>query len=176
MKRVILFALVVGLMGCQKKENETMKIVKSTLKDPESAEFRNVKGYCGEVNAKNSYGGYTGFDKFYVSDQIPVFVNKDELLEFNLGWVAHCESKSKLSQAEKASCAAIANFSAAVVENKLIISSKDPVKNLVKDKKDANFYLKIIDDVFDNKSIKDPNEYALKVLNDCLAGKIKAPV
>lgn len=39
------------------------------LKDPTSAKFRNDfvmydKAYCGEVLAKNSYGGYTGFDQF----------------------------------------------------------------------------------------------------------------
>lgn len=45
------------------------------LKDPESAQFRNVRlvGYngskviCGEVNAKNSYGGYVGHKKFIAS-------------------------------------------------------------------------------------------------------------
>jgi len=51
--------------------------VKATLKDPESAQFRNLytkswtgkaspdDAVCGEVNAKNSYGGYTGFTRFY---------------------------------------------------------------------------------------------------------------
>lgn len=42
------------------------------LKDPSSAQFRrvNIKNYngnrivCGEVNGKNSYGGYVGFRKF----------------------------------------------------------------------------------------------------------------
>lgn len=38
------------------------------LKDPGSAQFRNerLKGeiLCGEVNAKNSLGGYTGFARF----------------------------------------------------------------------------------------------------------------
>lgn len=46
--------------------------VKSKLKDPDSAMFRmppvNENGapdsYCGLVNAKNSYGGYTGFTPF----------------------------------------------------------------------------------------------------------------
>ncbi|RKL15377.1 hypothetical protein BFJ72_g15351 [Fusarium proliferatum] len=46
--------------------------VLGVLKDPDSARFRNVrlKAYfdgavvCGEVNAKNSYGGYGGFTKF----------------------------------------------------------------------------------------------------------------
>jgi hypothetical protein len=39
----------------------------SVLLDPASAEFRNVANgpeVCGEVNAKNSYGGYTGFKVF----------------------------------------------------------------------------------------------------------------
>lgn len=46
------------------------KAVTETLKDPESAHFRWTKRlgkdstYCGWVNAKNSYGGYTGFMPF----------------------------------------------------------------------------------------------------------------
>ena len=45
---------------------QTKKNVKDLLKDPESAQFRNVKvvintegkkSVCGQVNAKNSYGG-----------------------------------------------------------------------------------------------------------------------
>ncbi len=45
------------------------------MKDPDSAKFRNWAAYevsngdrivCGEVNAKNSYGAYVGFDPFYV--------------------------------------------------------------------------------------------------------------
>lgn len=51
------------------------RAVKSTLKDPDSAEFKDVyvnytEEYgvvaCGRVNAKNSLGGYTG-DKAFVS-------------------------------------------------------------------------------------------------------------
>lgn len=38
------------------------------LKDPGSAQFRktyvNGQYFCGEVNAKNSYGGYVGFRRF----------------------------------------------------------------------------------------------------------------
>jgi len=44
------------------------------MKDPGSAQFRNVRAMdragsvsvCGEVNAKNSYGGYGGFNPFTV--------------------------------------------------------------------------------------------------------------
>ncbi|WP_373988114.1 hypothetical protein [Duganella sp. BuS-21] len=42
----------------------------NSLSDPESAKFRSIgfnpktKTLCGEVNAKNSFGGYSGFQWF----------------------------------------------------------------------------------------------------------------
>ena len=47
------------------------KHVKALLKDPDSAKFKwpaptEFGLYCGWVNAKNSYGGYTGFEPFMV--------------------------------------------------------------------------------------------------------------
>lgn len=55
--------------------------VKAKLKDPASATFRNVrrvpfmglerstsKVYCGEVNARNSFGGFSGYSNFVVSN------------------------------------------------------------------------------------------------------------
>ena len=46
------------------------RVVSNELKDPESAQFRNLRingvDLCGEVNAKNSFGGYTGFKRFWV--------------------------------------------------------------------------------------------------------------
>jgi hypothetical protein len=54
-------------------------LVKEQLKDPESAKFRNVRSvpfmgigedvgdvFCGEVNARNAFGGYSGFSDFAV--------------------------------------------------------------------------------------------------------------
>lgn len=46
--------------------------IKRGLKDPNSAEFQNLrianynngKVVCGEINAKNSYGGYVGYKRF----------------------------------------------------------------------------------------------------------------
>lgn len=51
------------------------KVVKNQLKDADSAKFRwpapRAFGlYCGWVNAKNSYGGYTGFEPFMVTGGI----------------------------------------------------------------------------------------------------------
>lgn len=59
------------------RAEEARNAVKAILKDPESAQFRNLYTksiggklvgsvvVCGEVNAKNSYGGYIGFTRFY---------------------------------------------------------------------------------------------------------------
>jgi hypothetical protein len=51
--------------------DKAKEAVTAKLKDPSSAQFRNVqdKGsglVCGEVNAKNGFGGYGGFEKFKV--------------------------------------------------------------------------------------------------------------
>ena len=45
--------------------------VLNRLKDPDSATFKNTMTstdrlfWCGEVNAKNSFGGYIGFKRFF---------------------------------------------------------------------------------------------------------------
>ncbi|WP_440940009.1 hypothetical protein [Immundisolibacter sp.] len=62
-------------------EREAMNAVTQGLRDPDSANFRNVETVtyttptggrvpyvCGEVNAKNSFGGYVGFRRFYVAN------------------------------------------------------------------------------------------------------------
>jgi hypothetical protein len=50
--------------------------VKNSLKEPDSAKFQAIRYFekadgsqfaCGLVNAKNSFGGYTGFQPFWAS-------------------------------------------------------------------------------------------------------------
>ena len=63
--------------------------LKQTLKDPSSAQFRNVRlevygsrqVICGEINAKNSYGGYVGFKRFVASpyQSLYEFTSSDKL-------------------------------------------------------------------------------------------------
>lgn len=51
---------------------KVQSLVSYEMKDPDSAKFRNLRFVkynektvvCGEVNAKNSYGGYVGFENF----------------------------------------------------------------------------------------------------------------
>lgn len=66
-----------------------------SLKDPESARFRRVfvsprgRAVCGDVNAKNSMGGYTGFKRFIVAkDKIGIEDDETSFVESN--WQARC--------------------------------------------------------------------------------------
>jgi hypothetical protein len=85
----------------EKKETaeQLLILVKKRLKDPDSAKFQNVKiikatydvektktayQICGEVNSKNSYGGYVGFHGFAVANNIhaepTVYMQDDDIL------------------------------------------------------------------------------------------------
>jgi hypothetical protein len=81
------------------KEKAALTVALSqTLKDPESARFKwlpladyagtNPVGYCGWVNAKNSYGGYTGFKRFFA------MINRGPNGEFSTGSIEHIEERS----------------------------------------------------------------------------------
>ncbi|MEV4848000.1 hypothetical protein [Acinetobacter lwoffii] len=43
--------------------------IKAEAFDAASTQFRNQKGNCGEVNAKNRYGGYVGFKRYIYNPQ-----------------------------------------------------------------------------------------------------------
>jgi hypothetical protein len=68
---LILFSSLI-LTGCsnseQNKQNAiqiaSIGAVRASLKDPDSAEFRNIHGICGEVNSKNGFGGMTGYKRY----------------------------------------------------------------------------------------------------------------
>jgi hypothetical protein len=66
-----------ALTGCDAappvlpREDARLELVRAQLKDPASAQFSNVRAVggvlCGNVNARNSFGGYTGARAFIVS-------------------------------------------------------------------------------------------------------------
>jgi len=84
---------VLWLAGCDKgpgkastesSEDRLIRMAKEAvtknLKDPSSADFRNVRwvsggDVCGEVNAKNSFGGYAGFQRFSWTIIVPDHVD-----------------------------------------------------------------------------------------------------
>lgn len=77
-KSLIFFICLFLISACKPSEKDFISIgegiVKDSLKDPESAKFSSFfhassenEGYvCGDVNAKNSYGGYTGKKPYFI--------------------------------------------------------------------------------------------------------------
>lgn len=77
MKKILAITLMTCLSAAYAQEPPTLdesalRAAFKDLKDPASAQFRDIKykadkgawTMCGEVNAKNSYGAFTGFQKF----------------------------------------------------------------------------------------------------------------
>ena len=85
MKKLIVLTLsILVLAGCKPGDEKATEIaqreISSVMKDPESVKFRNVKyikgnddndyvngTVCGEYNAKNGYGAYTGYKPFLIN-------------------------------------------------------------------------------------------------------------
>ena len=72
---IFLLALTAQAPIPQSTIDIALDAVRNELKDPDSALFRNVSGFvapngsiyvCGWDNAKNSYGGYIGYEPFMV--------------------------------------------------------------------------------------------------------------
>lgn len=72
------------------------KSLRATLKDGDSAKFKNVtyvknkngSAVCGYVNAKNSFGGYTGYKKFVGAGKA-VFL-ENQVKDFHNVWNKLC--------------------------------------------------------------------------------------
>lgn len=109
-KLVVVFAAVALLAGCgertpeQKARSEaamkeirlqriSKEYVAGLLRDPKSAEFRNQKGNCGEVNSKNAFGAYTGFQRYIAGSRELVVMERDSGMpasEFAKLWDEFC--------------------------------------------------------------------------------------
>lgn len=110
MRAVIIMAI--ALAGCsgpspeiqQESKDRAMvmaaqDMVRATLKDPESAQFRNgrIRKFqgkdvaCGEVNANNSFGGKTGFKRYVAASEDAVVTEEGmEPAEFEKVWGEIC--------------------------------------------------------------------------------------
>src|SRR5690606_21122700 len=74
--------------------------VRAVLKDGDSAEFSGLFVYryqgapivCGRVNAKNSFGGYGGYQRFiYAGESMPVVFEENMVDgDFPLAWAKFC--------------------------------------------------------------------------------------
>lgn len=122
--KIIVIILVVGYIGAQlsegKQDNNSSRrtsegdrisswiwkskeTVKNRLKDSSSAKFRNVffcQGQdnkpmvCGEVNAKNSFGAYSGYERFIAAGDVMAVLESDfsSYAEFADSWDRFCKS------------------------------------------------------------------------------------
>lgn len=78
------------------EQHEILEQAKQSLRDPDSASFRNTRVYhyaghnptvCGQIQAKNGYGGWTGWQYFVAADGVitvldnpPAEVRKNEIM------------------------------------------------------------------------------------------------
>ena len=71
--------------------------VADSLKDPDSAKFRkSFEGdgvYCGEVNAKNSFGAYIGWKKWVWNPALTVMQGQVKDKDFVYVWNELCAKK-----------------------------------------------------------------------------------
>jgi hypothetical protein len=72
------------------------RAVRGELKDPDAAQFRDVRANyteefgvvaCGRVNAKNEFGGYTGFRRFVSSGRSVILEGRDNVAD---AWGGAC--------------------------------------------------------------------------------------
>lgn len=66
--------------------------IKSSLKDPDSATINFYKGKpCGQVQAKNSFGAYTGFKRIVILKDINIEGQGMNSTQFEKMWKKHCD-------------------------------------------------------------------------------------
>jgi len=72
--------------------------VRANSKDPDSLQFRNeftakAGTHCGEVNGKNSFGGYTGYKRF-ITNERTLLLDDGALPKFSQAWQENCLTRS----------------------------------------------------------------------------------
>ncbi|WP_286434742.1 hypothetical protein ACDW34_09275 [Acinetobacter piscicola] len=178
MEKIVLSLLVAGVLltGCSKTENEAKEAVLMSLKDPDSAQFQNVKGYCGEVNSKNSYGGYVGFKRFISIDGSVLLENSEDVdsSTFALIWKAHC-TPNKLSVEDRSKCVKDAYNQSLVMDAKLAGVSKEAIKADIRADKSVSKAeimegLKDVDRAYES-GFKNKDLYAQDVVAKCIKSK-----
>lgn len=79
--------------------------LKDSLRDPDSAKYEGVKAhrvaaggfvFCGRINAKNGFGGFTGFERFVAS---PAIAGTERSVDgFDEVWSQFCSPSSEVQQ------------------------------------------------------------------------------
>ncbi|MGV7211415.1 hypothetical protein ACLB1G_26555 [Oxalobacteraceae bacterium A2-2] len=101
--------LLLGLAACGKSEAQRQqeqqalqtslgeKYVKEKILDPSAARFRNqfigkTGAPCGEVNAKDAFGAYIGFQRYIsVARDLTLMAHEVDPAEFEATWAQLCK-------------------------------------------------------------------------------------
>lgn len=80
----MLVLLLAAVLASDQPFQAVIDQVKATMRDPDSAQFRDIKqtgpdSYCGWVNGKNGFGGYAGFELFSDSAGSVEIINDEYL-------------------------------------------------------------------------------------------------
>lgn len=77
------------------KQIQAYATIKKSLKDPDSAVINFYKGKpCGQVNAKNSFGGYNGFKRIVILKDINIEGQGLSDTQFQKLWNNYCDGVS----------------------------------------------------------------------------------
>lgn len=110
---LVLLAVWVGTKTVEVSHEERLKsAVAAKLRDPGSAEFRNIiiqgDAMCGEINGRNGYGAYAGFVPFVVQSGRATLLDDGFLLPLDETDAAYHELKLNRESA-KALCRLVGN-------------------------------------------------------------------
>jgi len=93
-KLLSVVACCIAIGGCN-SHSEARELIAHQLKDPGSAQFRDLIARdgttCGWVNSKNSYGAYAGFSPFLVVGTYSRILDSDS----DPLWVSTCAWRYK---------------------------------------------------------------------------------
>lgn len=95
---IICAAMLAGCKPSISEEDKVKNAVAERLRDPSSAQFRNVKTgerrgmyhVCGEVNGKNAYGAYSGYERFVASNDGKAIYLESQWPTFEVRWITDC--------------------------------------------------------------------------------------
>jgi|LGVE01.1.fsa_nt_gb hypothetical protein len=96
MKSLIIIALALNLYAGWGYEGYAKNSLRDRLKDAESAKFKELDMFngriiCGKVNAKNSYGGYSGYQMFIGNGTIGFLESDMKYSEWVKVWNQTCK-------------------------------------------------------------------------------------
>lgn len=113
MRAGLILGAALVLAGCGVIDGQDMRDAKKRVanetRDPSSVQFRDVRyvrqvdgsrAVCGEINAKNAYGGYVGFESFvYIGHRTYL---QQEGADAIRKYTRHCILNSKTDEEYKA--------------------------------------------------------------------------